>query len=76
MSEAALKALREAYLEQVAWMHARAEELESGKCQHHVMEGGRVRNKSQELAEEFRHRARNLQAAIDAYDRLSLKRPA
>jgi hypothetical protein len=62
MPDKALEVLKVAYREQVEWMHARAEEYENGTCQHHVMQGAAVHNKSAELAEEFRHRANNLQA--------------
>ncbi len=73
MPDKALEALKAAYREQVEWMHVRAEEYESGKCQHHEMWGTMVHNKSAELAEEFRHRANNLQAIMDAYERLISK---
>jgi hypothetical protein len=56
-------------------MHARAEEYESGKSQHHVMESAMVHKKSHDLAVEFRHRANNLQAVIDAYERIAQKDP-
>jgi hypothetical protein len=73
MPEKALEMLKAAYREQVAWMHARAEEYESGKTQHHEMQGSNVQNKSAELAAELRHRANNLQAVIDSYERLISK---
>jgi hypothetical protein len=69
VSEKALTALKAAYLEHVRWMHNHADELESGKSQHHVAEGTLIVNKSDELAQEFRHRANNLHAMIDAYER-------
>jgi uncharacterized protein YecT (DUF1311 family) len=73
MPEKALELLKAAYREQMAWMHARAEEYETGKAQHHEMQGNAVHNKSTELAAELRHRANNLQAVIDSYERLISK---
>ncbi len=70
MPEKALEALKAAYRDHVAWMHVHADKLETGKSQHHETDGTYVRDKSRELAEDFRHRANNLQAMIDAYERL------
>lgn len=72
MPEKALEALKDAYRSQVAWMHRQADKLESGKSQHLEEVGALVKNVSSELAEDFRHRANNLQAAIDAYERLTV----
>ncbi len=68
-----LEALKQAYCDQVAWMQARAEEYETGKCQHHEMDGPFPLDKSTELAEEYRHRANNLRATMDAFERLMSK---
>jgi hypothetical protein len=73
MPEKALALLKAAYREQVEWMHARAEEYETGKTQHHEMQDSVLDNKSVELAAELRHRANNLQAVIDSYERLISK---
>jgi hypothetical protein len=73
MPENPLTTLKAAYLNHVHWMHSHAADLESGKSQHHVAEGTLIVNKSAELAEEFRHRANNLLAMIEAYERLSEK---
>ena len=73
MPDKALEALKSAYQEQAQWMLARAEEYESGKCQHHAMDGNTVSNKSAELAAEYRYRAKNLEALIASYEALLAK---
>ena len=71
MRDKHLDALRAAYLKHITWMHEHAEKYESGKAQHLEHDGSQVVNRSQELAEEFRHRANNLEAHLNAYERLS-----
>jgi hypothetical protein len=70
MSDNAFAALKQSFLIQITWMQAHAEKLESGKCQCSEMDGPTVHNRSLELAEDFRHRANNLKAAVEAYERL------
>jgi hypothetical protein len=73
MPDKGLAALKQAYQQHVEWMHTHAEKLETGKVQHLEQDGHLVVNRSQELAEDFRHRANNLLALIEAYERLSTK---
>ena len=68
-----LEALKKAYREQIAWMKARAQEYETGNCQHKVIDGAFIHDRTLELAADYRHRANNLQAIIDACERLSTR---
>jgi hypothetical protein len=73
MPDKALEALKVAYKQHVEWLHSHAEKLETGKFEHLDHDSGAAMNKSTELAQDFRHRANNLDALIQAYERLISK---
>lgn len=75
MPDIALRALKQACERQVTWLQARAEGYEQGRCRHLEIENGQTRDRSQDVAEQFRHQAGNLQAVMDAYERLLAKGP-
>jgi len=70
MPQASLKAFVRSYRAQIDWLLAQAEEFDSG--QHKVT--GRVAGKevdvSQAYANEYRHKAGNLEAVLQAFERL------
>jgi hypothetical protein len=73
MPDKALAALKAAYKQHVEWMHSHAEKLEAGNFQHLDNNSGTAVNKSVELAQDFHHRANNLDALIEAHERLTSK---
>lgn len=73
MPDIALQALKQACHRQVTWLQARADAYEQGKCRHLEIENGQSCDRSQDVAEQFRHQAANLQAVMDAYERLVSK---
>jgi len=73
MPQASLNALIVAYQAQIGWLLTQAAELESGErwvC-------GKMRGKkidlSPNIAAEYRHKAGNMQAILEAYERLHAK---
>jgi hypothetical protein len=60
------------YLEHIRWTYSHADELESGNA-NHAAEGTLIVNKSDESAQQFRHRADNLHAMIEACERQAAK---
>jgi hypothetical protein len=73
MPDIAFQSLKQACHQQVLWLQAHAAEYERGKCQLLESCDGAIKDKSAEIAEQFRHQANNLQAVIDAYERLVAK---
>ena len=73
MPETVLHSLKQACHQQVLWLHAHASAYEEGRCQHLEVCDGVVADKSLEIAEQFRHQANNLQAVMEAYERLLTK---
>jgi len=70
MPQAALNALISTYLEQATWLDAWASEYEKGTRR--VISANGV-DLSQEAAIELRHKAGNMRAVIQAYQRLTAK---
>ena len=73
MPKASLYALIAAYQAQIEWLITQATELESGerKVMAHVR--GQDIDLSSNIAAEYRHKAGNMQAILEAYERLHAK---
>ena len=73
MPQASLYALIAAYQAQIEWLITQATELESGerKVMAHVR--GQDIDLSSNIAAEYRHKAGNMQAILEAYERLHAK---
>ena len=70
MPEAARQALIAAYQSQIDWLIVQAEEFENGQRKVSGMIGGRDVDISAEYAAEYRHKAGNMKAIMQAYERL------
>ena len=70
MPEVALKALRVAYRNQAEWLLAQAEQFESGARKVTGQMRGKELDITSNIAAEYRHKARNLIAVMEIYERL------
>ncbi|HWU56882.1 MAG TPA: hypothetical protein VN175_15325 [Rhizomicrobium sp.] len=70
MPKASLKALLHTYHEQALWLETQAEEFETGERKVTARMRGQDVDLSANLAVEYRHRAGNMRAIIQAYERL------
>ena len=73
MPATALKALLNAYRAQIDWLLAQADELEKGHRQIAGRVGGKEVDVSHAYAAEYRHKAGNMQAILEAFERLHAK---
>jgi hypothetical protein len=73
MPQASLNAMLAAYRAQIDWLLAQAEEFEKGHRQIAGRVGGKEVDVSHAYAAEYRHRAGNMQAVLEAYERLHAK---
>ena len=73
MPQASLNALVTAYQAQIDWLLTQAAEFESGerKVSGHLR--GKEIDLSPNIAAEYRHKAGNMQAVLEAYERLHAK---
>jgi hypothetical protein len=70
MPQASLNAMISAYHAQIEWLLAQAEEFESGQRKVSGRLGGEDVDISSSYAAEYRHKAGNMQAVLEAYKRL------
>jgi len=70
MPQASLQALVSAYQAQIEWLLFQAEEFESGLRKVFGRIGGKEVDISANFAAEYRHKAGNMQAIMQAYERL------
>jgi hypothetical protein len=70
MPQASLHALINAYEAQIEWLLIQAEEFETGLRKVSGMVGGKEVDISAAFAAEYRHKAGNMQAIMEAYKRL------
>jgi hypothetical protein len=70
MPDTAFQALKDACRRQIDWLHAQASAYEQGSARHIQTRAGTSQDVSADIAGEFRHQANNLQAVIDACERL------
>ena len=70
MAEASRNALIAAYHAQIEWLLAQAEEFESGQRKVAGKAGGEDVDISANDAAEYRHKAGNMKAILQAYERL------
>ena len=73
MPQASLNALLVAYQAEIAWLLVQAEEFESGQRKVTGKVGGQEVDISANYANEYRHKAGNMQAVLQAYERLHAK---
>ena len=73
MPQAALDALLLAYQHQVDWLLAQANEFESGARKTVAHMRGKELDLTANLAAEYRHRAHNMKAIMEAFERLHAK---
>jgi hypothetical protein len=73
MPLASLHALINAYQAQIEWLLIQAEEFESGQRKVSGRIGGKEVDISPNFAAEYRHKAGNMQAIMEAYKRLHAK---
>jgi hypothetical protein len=73
MPQASLNALLVAYHAQIDWLLAQAAEFETGQRKVSGKIGGKEVDISPNIAAEYRHKAGNMQAIMQAYDRLHAK---
>jgi hypothetical protein len=73
MPQASLNALLVAYRSQIDWLLAQAEEFESGQRKVAGRVVGKEVDISQAYANEYRHKAGNLEAVLEAFERLHAK---
>ena len=73
MPQASLHALIIAYRAQTEWLIAQAEEFESGQRKVCGRVGGKEEDISANYAAEYRHKAGNMKAILEAYERLHAK---
>jgi len=70
MPQASLNALLHCFRDQQAWLLKQAEEFESGARTLSGRIGGKEVDISQNIAAEYRHKADNMQAIMEAFERL------
>jgi hypothetical protein len=73
MPQASLNALIVAYQAQIDWLLVQAEEFETGQRKAFGKVGGEDVDISSNYAAEYRHKAGNMQAIMQAYERLHAK---
>ena len=73
MPQASLHALLVAYQAQIDWLLAQAADFESGDRKVTGKIGGKEVDLSPNIAAEYRHKAGNMQAIMQAYERLHAK---
>ena len=73
MPQASLNALIAAYQAQIDWLLVQAAEFESGQRWVCGKIGGKAVDISPNIAAEYRHKAGNMQAIMQAYERLHAK---
>jgi hypothetical protein len=73
MPQASLNALIVAYQAQIDWLLTQAAEYESGERKLTGGMPGKEVDLSAELAAEYRHKAGNMKAILQAYERLHAK---
>jgi hypothetical protein len=73
MPKASLHALIVAYQAQIDWLIAQAADFESGARKVTGRIGGKELDISPNIAAEYRHKAGNMQAIMQAYERLHAK---
>ena len=70
MPKASLHALLVAYQAQIEWLLAQAEDFESGARKVTGTFSGKEVDISPNIAAEYRHKAGNMEAILEAYERL------
>ena len=70
MPQTSLKALIVAYRNQAEWLLAQAEQFQSGARKVTGQMRGREIDLTANMAAEYRHKARNLMAIVEIYERL------
>jgi len=73
MPEASRRALLDAYHAQIEWLLTQAEEFETGQRKVSGRLGGQEVDITTAFAAEYRHRAGNMRAIMQAYERLHAK---
>ena len=73
MPEASRNALIAAYHAQIEWLLVQAEEFENGQRKVAGVIGGKHVDISANYAAEYRHKAGNMKAILQAYERLHAK---
>ena len=73
MPQASLNALMAAYQAQIEWLLTQAAEFESGERKLSAPMRGTEVDLSTNIAAEYRHKAGNMQAILQAYERLHAK---
>ena len=73
MPQASLHALLVAYQAQIDWLLTQAQEFESGQRKVPGRIGGKEVDISPNIAAEYRHKAGNMEAIMQAYERLHSK---
>jgi hypothetical protein len=73
MPQASLNALLVAYQAQIDWLLTQAAEYESGERRLTGGMRGKEVDLSANIAAEYRHKARNMQAILEGYERLHAK---
>ena len=73
MPKASLQAVIAAYQAQIDWLLTQAADFESGDRRVSGRIGGKEVDISPNIAAEYRHKAGNMQAILEAYDRLHAK---
>ena len=73
MPQASLNAMVAAYQAQIDWLLVQAEEFETGQRRVSGSIGGKDVDISSNYAVEYRHRAGNMRAILEAYERLHAK---
>ena len=73
MPQASLHALIVAYQAQIDWLLTQAAEFESGERKLTGQMRGKEVDLSANIAAEYRHKAGNMQAILQAYERLHAK---
>ena len=73
MPQASLHALIAAYQSQIDWLLTQAAEFEGGERKLSAPMRGKEVDLSTNIAAEYRHKAGNMQAILQAYERLNAK---
>ena len=73
MPQASLNAMVVAYQAQIDWLLAQAKEFENGQRKITGRMRGKEIDLSSNVAAEYRHKAGNMQAILEAYERLHAK---
>jgi hypothetical protein len=75
MPQASLQALLNAYQAEIDWLLVQAAEFESGARKLTGQMRGKEIDLSPNIAAEYRHKAGNMQAILQAYERLHPREP-